>query len=186
MSLDKRIPCFLALSIVLMLSIAYGADNKPADLPLKPEALLQEINLKGARAVVIELYKNSNVWDAVLKKIATGNRSWLEIAVALRPGSDAGSSEMLTLAVGEALEHNPTTVLQVAPKAFQLSSVCSGPDVDDHRYDSYELSMKAINRRIEKLSTIKDRSLLNPSKKCIGHLEESKKGIAQFYGIEKK
>jgi hypothetical protein len=46
--------------------------------------------------------------------------------------------------------------------------------------------MKAINRRIEKLSTIKDQALLNARRQCIGLLEESKKGIAQFYGAEKQ
>jgi hypothetical protein len=186
MGLDKLITFSFAISIVLMTSIAYGADAKPSDFQLKPESLLQEIKSKGAGAVVFKLYDDSNTWNYILKKIATGDRSWLGIAVALHPGSDAGSSEMLTLAVGEALEHNPLNVFQIAPKDYQLSFICSGPDVDDNRYDSYELSMKAINLRIKKVAAIKEPSLMNMSKECISFLEESKKGIAQFYEVDKK
>jgi hypothetical protein len=186
MCIGKLITSSFAISIVLITSIVDGADTKPADFQLKPETLLQEIKAKGAGAVVSKLYGDSNVWHSIMKKIATGERSWLEIAVALHPGSDAGSSEMLTLAVGEALEHNPINVFQIAPKSFQLSFICGGPDVDDHRYDSYELTMKTINRRIRKVTAIKDQALMNTSKECMRYLEESKKGIAKFYEVEKK
>ena len=186
MSLDKLITFSLAISIVLMAPIVYGAETSPADYQLKPESLRQEIKSRGARAVVSKLYDDSNSWHFILTKIATGDRSWLEIAVALHPGSDAGSSEMLTLAVGEALEHNPINVFQIAPKAFQLSFICSGPDVDDHRYDSYEFSMKAINRRINKVAAVTNPALMNMGKECIRYLEESKKSIAQFYEAKKK
>jgi hypothetical protein len=120
MGINKLITSSIAISIVLMTYIAYGADTKPRDFQLKPETLLEEIKLKGARTVVFKLYDDSNAWDYILKEIATGDRSWLEVAVALHPGSDAGSSEMLTLAVGEALEHNPVNVFQIAQKDFQL------------------------------------------------------------------
>ena len=186
MGLDKLITSSFAMSILLMTSFAYGADTKPADIQLKPESLLQEIKSKGAGAVVLKLYDDSNVWNSILKKIATGDRSWLEIAIALHPGSDAGSSEMLTLAVGEALEHNPINVFQIAPKSFQLSFICSAPDVDDERYNTYELSMKAINRRINKVAAVKDSSLINMRKECIRYLEDSKKSLAQAYEIDKK
>ncbi len=186
MNLRKLITSSFSLSILLMTSIAYAANTNPADIHLQPDALFQEIKSKGANAVVFELYGDSNVWDAFLRNIATGNRTWIEVAVALRPGSDAGASEMLTLAVGEALEHDPINVLQIAPKAYQLSYICSGPDVDDRRYDSHELSINAINRRIKKVSAVKDQSLSTTSKECIRYLEDSKTGIAQFYEVEKK
>jgi hypothetical protein len=174
------------LSIYFAAGLAYSANSIPQGVYSKPTAILDEIKSKGARAVVSELYDDQNVWQSMLQKIASGNLAWLKVAVALHPVSDAGSSEMLTLAVGEALENDPKNVFKIALGSFKLGNICSGPDVDDARYDSYELSMKAINRRIKKVAAIKDQSLMNTSKECTQYLEKSRKGIAQFYEIKKK
>ncbi len=181
------LPLIMLMATLIMVSVLYGANVDFSDPRLKPETILQEIKLKGAGGLAgILIDRSPKVWDSILRKIATGERSWLEAAVALRPGTDAGASEMLELAVGEALGNNPGNVFQIAAKAFDLRSVCGGPDVDDPRYDSYELSMKAINHRINMVASIKDPSLISMSKECVKYLEESKTGIAQFYQIEKK
>jgi hypothetical protein len=136
--------------------------------------------------IVQELYSDLDVWDFVLKKIGSGQESWLKVAVALRPGSDAGSSEMLSHAVGEALEHSPENVFRITLNDFDLADICGGPDVDDARYNSYELSLKAINLRIDKVSSMKVDSFESARKECIRCLEASKDPIARFYGVEKK
>ncbi len=163
-------------SVLAVENIKYYAD---------PKEVIKETTTRSARVVVSELYSHPNEWKIVLRNIASGNKSWLKVAVALHPGSDAGSSEMLTLSVGEALENAPANVFKIALKEFQLDSVCGSPDVDDVRYNSYDLATKAISLRQEKVSTITDPKLRELGKKCIKMLEKSKSEIKRFYGVEK-
>ena len=142
---------------------------------------MAEIFKRGAIKIVNELYSSNTAWESVLNNIAKGDVFWLRVAVALHAGTDAGTSEMLTLALGEALERDPENVFYLTLNSFELESVCSGPDVDDTHYNSYELSMAAIKRRQARLSTISKRNIKNIATKCVGYLEKSKEGISQFY-----
>jgi hypothetical protein len=175
-----------SLIIVFTHNFAYGAATSRKDYRTKPDAIINEIKSRGAKAVVLEVAPDSDVWDAICGNIATGDQAWLKAAVALHAGTDAGWSEMLDLALGEALEHSPERVLKIAIPNFELQFVCSAPDVDNARYDSYDLSLKAINLRIQKVTAIKDPKLKSVAKECIRYLEESKKGLAQFFETEKK
>ncbi len=178
---------FTVITILALIPpLLYAADAKIINYYSKPELVTREIESRGAMAIVSELYGNDKAWHSVLQKIASGDESWLRAAIALRNGADAGASEMLALAVGEALEHNPENALKIASQAFGLKEICGGPDVDDVRYDSYDRAMKAINLRIEKVSAAKDRSLKKICKECIHYLEASKKSISDFYGIKNK
>lgn len=152
----------------------------------KPKNLMTEISKRGASTIVNELYSDTAAWNFVLNNIAKGNPAWLDVAVALHSGSDAGASEMLTLSVGEALEVAPENVLRLTLNEFKLEFLCSGPDVDDKRYNSYELSLATIKTRQDRLSVISEPALKNIAVKCIELLEKSKDSIAKFYGINKK
>lgn len=174
-------------SICLFISVALSsklpAESKNFNYHLDPQAIIDQISKRGAAQVVRELYDDYEKWYSVLRKVASGNEAWLKVAVALRPGTDAGTTHMLKKTVGEALENAPENVLRIVPQSISLRSICGGPDIDDSRYDSYELSMKAINLRIEKVASVKNPALENTCKECIQYLEASKKGIARFYGV---
>jgi hypothetical protein len=142
------------------------------------------IREKGAATALRQIYESEKQWQELLRGIATGQVNWLNVANELRPASDAGSAEQLELAVGEALEHRPSTVLRVAFPVFGVS-VCGGPDVDDARFDSYELSIRAIAKRRKLLSRISAPNLRRARDLCVGELELSKVGIARFYGKAK-
>jgi hypothetical protein len=178
---------FLFVSALMIVSTLQYASAAPhPDYYSNPDSIIAEVNMRGAASVVADLTRDWNVWDSICDKVATGDQAWLKAAVALHPGTDAGSSEMMDLALGEALELNPENVFKIAMPTFELEFICSGPDVDNPRYDSYDLSIRAINLRIKKVSAIKDSKLKKLSKGCVGHLEESKEGIAQFYEVDKK
>ncbi len=182
----KKINILFLLSITLFFmghTLLY-ADSLSNNYYSKPDAIINEVKSRGADAVVSELYKDWNAWDFICNKIATGDQAWLKAATALKAGTDAGSSEMLDLALGEALEHEPENVFKIAANTFELVFICGGPDVDNARYNSYELSMKAIDLRIKKVAAVKDQSLLKMSKECLVYLEESKKGIAEFFQVK--
>ncbi len=144
---------------------------------------MHEIESKGTEAVLAKLYNDQTVWSSVLKDIASGNKSWLRVATALRSVSDAGASEMLDLAVGEALEHDPINVFRIALKVFPIRYICTAPDYDDPRYSSYELAMKAINLRIHKVVSMRMKE--STVDECIQYLEAAKKEVAHFYEVNK-
>ena len=186
----KILRVFSVASVCLIIVVAYGLSfsqpNKSTEYSSDPQAIIDEVSSRGARAVILELYTDSDVWYSVLRKIATGDELWLKAAVALRSGSDAGVSHSLDVTVGEALEHAPEQVLRIASQSFGLRTICGGPDVDDIRYDSYELSMQAIERRKKRVAAISDSDLKSTRDKCINYLEASKSGIARFYEVDTK
>lgn len=176
--------------LFLAISLLYGcvllSASKPtfAEYYKDPKSIIRKVSERGAQIVVAELYSKDEMWSFVLRNIATGAEAWLNVAITLHHGSDAGASEMVTLSIGEALESLPENVFRIALKEFPLKSICSGPDVDDKRFDSYELSMAAINRRERRISAISNSNLKEVGKECINYLEEAKVGIKKFYGIQ--
>jgi hypothetical protein len=148
---------------------------------LTPQSVLNSAASLGARPTLERLYNDQRQWSALLAGIATGTPAWLEVATTLHVVSDAGSSEQLGSAVGEALEHRPANVLALAIPNFLLEVVCGPPDVDDPRFDSYELSMAAIERRETKLRAMHKRSLAALRDACMSELEKAKGDMARFY-----
>ena len=171
------------LLVIIANTLSYGADALSDKYYSKPDAIIKEIKSRGANAVVVELW---SVWDSICDRIATGDEAWLKAAAALEAGTDAGASEMLYLALGEGLEHAPERDFKIVGNTFNLQFICSGPDDDNVRYNSYELSMRAINLRIKKIAAVKDPSLQKMIKECIHYLEESKKSVAEFYQVKEK
>ena len=167
----------LSFGVLLMLLLSVV----PADTPMTPSSVLESVASIGARDTLRRIYDDKGRWSALLSSIATGEPAWLDVAKKLRAVSDAGASEQLTLAVGEALEHLPANVLKLAAPEFPIENVCGGPDVDDSRFDSYELSVAAINRRESRLRALHQPSLAGVRDLCISELEKAKAGIAQFY-----
>ncbi len=174
------------LVVSLLLTLPHPVFAAGAGYHTNPKQIINEIDKRGAKQIVFELYQDQETWYSVLRKIGTGEESWLKVATALRSGSDAGASEMLTLAVGEALEHKPAVVFKIALQAFELRDICSSPDVDDERYNSYELSIRSVNIRIDKVAAITNQGMKDISNKCIQYLEDSKEHLARFYSVTSK
>ena len=148
-----------------------------------PHTILNEVNTKGANIVVSELYKNWNAWYSVLRNIATGEKKWLKVAIALQPGAQGGAYDMLKVTLGEALEHNPENVLKMMAYKYGTPFICGAPDIDDDRYGTYELAMEAIRRREEQVRAITNPKLQEICESCLKSLELSKANMARFYGV---
>jgi hypothetical protein len=149
--------------------------------PLTAQRVLDSCSSVGVKATLERLFNDQPQWDALLAGVATGTPAWLEVATTLHAVSDAGSSEQLGSAVGEALEHRPANVLTLAIPNFYLEVVCGPPDVDDPRFDSYKLSMAAIERREAKLRSINKPSLSGVRDSCISELEKAKGDVSLHY-----
>jgi len=137
---------------------------------------------QGVKATLQRLFDDQQEWPEVLAGIATGTPAWLDIANTFHAVADGASSEQLESAVGEALEHHPTNVLSIAVPNFALEAVCTSPDVDDPRFDSYDLSIAAIERREAKLRLVRKPTLVALRDSCIAELEKAKGYAAQYYG----
>lgn len=173
--------CRALISFVMLLQVPFCA---LAAASPTPSALMQRIAAGGAQAVLVSVYSNDDEWHALLSGIASGNRAWLRVAVALHPVADAGASSQIKLAVGEALEHRPQTVLEIAVPTFTVKDICDGPDIDDKRYNSYNLAVTAIARREHMLSAASIPQLASLRDSCIQQLRESRLPIARFYGVQ--
>jgi hypothetical protein len=149
--------------------------------PVTLRGVCDSIASVGARVTLQRLYKNKDQWENLLAGIATGAPGWLNAARQLRTVSDAGATEQIELAAGEALEHRPADVLSLIVDDFGIINVCGGPDVDDPRFDSYELSMAAIQRREGMLRAIQDDTLRQKRDACLAELGRAKADVARFY-----
>jgi len=177
--------------LVLFLIIAVGCvgdlrkqnqiDNKRN---VNASEIIDEIQKRGAKAVVKAFYENCDLWNELLRRIASGEREWIEVAIYLKPGADAGASEMLNFAVGEAIENAPETVLKAAVENYDLKEICCGPDVDDARYSTYSKALATTKRRIEALQKVEDEALQQNRDKCIGNLQEAISRLRRFFENE--
>jgi hypothetical protein len=123
--------CYWLAFLVLCFSADALAAAPYKELP-SVDRLRREIQHDGARAVLDRLYSNQDVFDRLLGSIGTGDRAWLDVAILLKPASDAGSSEMLTAAMSEALLNAPGRVLLLVTdnsREFKLHTVCDGVHV---------------------------------------------------------
>jgi hypothetical protein len=162
--------------------LVLGGAAAAAGVALTPEAITKSMASPGAPASLSRMYENKAQWAELLAGIASGKPGWLNAANQLHRVSDGGASEQLGLAVGEALEHRPANVLSLTLTEFRIDIVCGGPDVDDPRFDSYDLSMAAIERRQRVLRALRNSTLTAARDICVGELEKAKAGIAHFYG----
>lgn len=134
--------------------------------------------------VLASLWDDRVTWDKFISCVQSGRSAWVDAGLAIRRFSDAGASEELDLALGEALGSSPDHILAKAAlpdSGIELDWLCSGPDVDDPRFDSYALSMAEIERRLKALSQVKNQDLEPQVDACRADLEKSKQGVASFY-----
>ena len=168
------------------LASAAAAQKSSRTSQISIETVAESIRTMGPEQTLEGIYNDPEKWRGLLDGIGTGEEKWLTLARQLRAVSDAGASEQLDLAVGEALEHRPREVLRAAVTSYGIGFVCSGPEVDDPRFDSYDSAISAINRRLKALRTIEDADLIELRDACISKLVTAKMGIARFYGRMEK
>ena len=191
MKLKSIIVAIRQVSIVCLsalISITCAEQNNPSNSikTISADKLLVRIENEGASAVLYGLYNDFDDWGEILKMIASGNHKWLTVANKLKSSSDAGASIQISNAVGEALSVSPENVLTISDSNFSLDSVCSGPDVDDSRFNSYELSNREIEKRIVALQSIGEKELSLMVDQCIVLLKQSRANIANFYEVKPK
>jgi hypothetical protein len=167
-------------ALILALAVA-GPSVSTANPGSEAAHISARVKNDGPTAVVRSIYADDRQWKDLLANVATGRRDWLALAVELRPGSDAGATEELTLAVGEALEHRPENVLSIAIDPYPLNEVCDVPETDDPRFDSLPRALETLNKRQVMLRRVTTPSLRTRRDQCTAQLESAKAEISKFY-----
>lgn len=153
---------FALIVCVLIAGMAYS------DEMAAPASIHRQIEEKSARDVVKSLYGTPN-WDRMIEGIASGEKSWLRVAVELAPGTDAGSSSELQDAVAWALPYAPERVIAIAEKVERFRNVCSGPPVDFPSDDAKAYFAAAI----DSVQKIVNPALAAAKRRCLAKLRHA-------------
>src|SRR6266480_5170993 len=149
------------------------AGSASAGGALTPASVLADINARGAYAVVKDIFEKPE-WSELLDHIETGQRQWLEVAVKIQAGTDAGSTEMLTSAVGVALLHDPRQVLLKVAPVLGMEGICFSPDIDDPRWPTQQKAVANLDARIASVSRLRGADVASARESCLKYLKEAK------------
>jgi hypothetical protein len=137
--------------------------------------MLSDINGRGARAVAEALWNDETKWKQVMDNIGQGKRGWLDVAAALRPGTDGGASETLDESVFIALAHDPSGVLTLLEqRRFDTRFVCSSNIAIDY---SVAKAREFIKERIDVLSRTSDSNLKSVRDQCVTQLRTALRSL---------
>ncbi len=164
------------LSAVGAMLVAANYGIACANKSLDPVALLQKIKTAGPSAV----YKNDfteKKWSALLKKIESGERLWLEVATAIYPATDGGSATELTLAAATALARNPRDVLLLIVPRMSIEGVCGFPDLSDSKTDTQQKAVAYLDARIKAVSKLTGADIAAMRTQCLKKLENTKREV---------
>jgi len=139
---------------------------------LSPSSLKDEIDKRGAKAVVDDLFR-SGAWEAVvIAQIQAGSSPWINLAPLLSEGTDASTSEELGESLIYALPKAPEAVLSVLdlsrasiPRA--PDTVCSAAFFEGDPTDPRGYKRAAI----EAVSHVNTPALASAKRACLDELE---------------
>jgi hypothetical protein len=166
----------LALTLAICACAPRGADEGPTAATLR-----NAIESNGAAVALKALYGDPASWAFVLRRISSGDSEWFDVAESLRRVSDAGTSEQLDHAAGEALGTNPALILGRATGPFHLSDLCEAPDHDDQRFETLERALSELDRRISALERLGDPGLSLVRDDCLASLRGAEQELRRFF-----
>jgi hypothetical protein len=150
-------------------------------LALNPDAIAKDIDANGAKKTVQKLWgKDGGRWDSAMRKVATGDQRWLDVAAKLAEGTDAGASEGLEVSLATALPINPKGVLKLIDTnpLFTFDSVCSAPFIEPT--DAYLKSYLTKTQKM--LKALKDDTVEQKRVGCLTQLDKA----ASYFASSKK
>jgi hypothetical protein len=141
-----------------------------------PTSILATINLIGPRQTIIGLDKRGQ-WEEILNRISSGQKAWIALVPRLRAGSDAGSSEDLTISLAAALPKNPAAVLHVigpdSDPVLGPSRVCGIPFIEQPKRQAALYERQVVMA----LKAVAAPDLMVARQKCLGVLSASEGAI---------
>jgi hypothetical protein len=176
MMVSMRVAAAAALGglIALCAAPARGA-QEPGD---GPAALLQDIESRGARAVLLEVYEDEPRWNRLLAGVSSGTAGWLKVADQLKRVAREQSEE-LTVALGQALEKEPANTLAVLGEAFDADDVCSLNTLEQSLGRDYAAALRSVERRQRAVGGVGDPALRAQRDECLAFLAELRREVVR-------
>jgi hypothetical protein len=168
----------LPAAVIAAALAAAGRARAAQDAMSVPVELLQEIDRKGAQAVLLQVYEDDPRWQQVLDGIATGSRAWLRVAERFKRVAREQSEE-LTVAVGRALETEPAHALAVMGDAFDADDVCSLNTLEQSLGHDYAVALRSVEKRERGVLRVTDPALRQQRDDCLGFLRELKREVVR-------
>ena len=118
--------CVLAI-VAAMLSVVAASTG-----PVTSVASIQrDIKANGAGAVIKALTSGKgDRWQEVIRRIETGDQAWLNVAMNLLEGTDAGNTGAVYYALSIALTRNAAGVLRVLGPKAPTAKICTVPYIE--------------------------------------------------------
>jgi hypothetical protein len=162
-----RAAAFLCATLVV------GCAHGP---PLDPVALSARVRATTPRTVVEELRESGGQpprrWPELIEGVKSGDPAFLELAVQLAPGTDAGATSELRIALFFALRPAPAGTLlalrRASPGPFTVEGVCGADAGIDEAPDRV---LELVMARLRTLRDMEDLTLASERDRCLRALE---------------
>lgn len=118
--------CLAAISMLVAVGLSFAASSSEPSA----QTVLARIAKEGGRKVLWDLWEHEEEYGYVFSGIESGDASWLKVASALRPFSDAGATLTLDFAVARALPKAPERVLALIGHGFDFEFICTSPFIE--------------------------------------------------------
>lgn len=135
---------------VFLASLLLGS---PASAAIAPDNVMHMLKEKGGEETVRILH-GTEEYEFMLGQVSEGKQRWIEVAIALKPFSDAGFSSELIEAMMLALRHSPEKVISAlslkwAPGKFEVRAVCGDGalQLPASHYQEVLRAMRSVEQR---------------------------------------
>ena len=148
------------LCLLLMAPLAHARSNSPA-------AIKKEVTRQGAKATVAHLWEDRKGWTSLIHHVEKGEKEWVDVAVLLLPGADAGATAEIKAALPRALAANPEHMLRlVRQQKLELDEVCDDPSTVDDSSGDVQNFLDVTIRQLQK-RTFGDKETERLRKDCL-------------------
>ena len=141
--------------------------------------LIEEAQQNGARRTVLRLQSNQREWARVMENVASGQRSWIDLALSLKAGTDAAAGTELRDALFRALQRNPAYVLEHAQVGgYPLVVLCLGRA---HPLPTYQEAIAEVEATKKALMKGHAKELQAKKELCLEQLQEGRAALRRFF-----
>lgn len=132
-----------------------------------PAAIKKEVTRRGAKPTVAHLWKDRKGWNSLIHHVERGEKEWVDVAVLLLPGADAGATAEIKAAFPRALAANPEHLLRlVGQRKLDLADVCDDPSTADDSSADVQEFLDVTIRQLQK-RTFSDEGLEKLRTECL-------------------
>ena len=167
--------------LVTVLLSAPGQSSGPAAAP-SPEAVRGMISELGPRQAAEQVSNDSTFLEAVASGVASARREWLDVGVQLLGPAEDYLKDRIVEALGYALQHDPTAVLERGAAGVPLDAVCGyDPFRADDNPPTLGQFFQALAARERAVARVTRADLASAKGTCLAALAQRKAAGARQY-----